>query len=589
MNKQGKTKDYKVYGDGTKGLKNFISLLSFFKPYTGLVILAMLLMMCALGVSIISPIYSAKFIASLTASEVTNILIFGAVMVGSSIVNSIINWINWAFVINKLIKKVSYDIQMKLIDTSLSLKMQNYDKSQSGFFLRVINGSASSYAINFVSIFQDIIEILGNIFFMGFALFLNVWLGIYICIALIIRFVIQFYRTRVRIKNRKKINEKVDVVSSFTNETLRGIRDVKASRITQEVYNKNAEMKLELSNFEYKNEQKMNSLFYFERVVYFILRFGFIGLMAYLIMIGNILPVIALTVYNFYGTVMNLGMFLTNMLNTFKDIEFDAFRINQVLSGYEFGFECYGDGDIDWTRPKSVEFKNVTFAYKTEEVIKNMSFKIKENTTIGIVGASGAGKSTMIKLLSKMYDVNNGEIKIADTSLSSLSKESLRKLITVVPQEPYIFNMSFKENLKIVVPDATDEQIIEAFKNAQLYDFIEKQKDGFDTVLGENGLILSGGQKQRLAIARALLSSTPILILDEATSSLDNENQEKIKKVISSLSGKRTIIIIAHRLSTIIDSDEILFIKNGKVLKRGTHTALMEKCKDYSALYKQET
>lgn len=583
------TKEFKVYGDGTKGYKNFFSLLVFFKPYWALVTCGVIIMALCFAVSIITPIYSAKFIASLTASEVTNILIFGGIMLGSGIVNSLLNWINWSFVINKLTNKVSYDLQMKVIDRSLALKMQNFDKSQSGFFLSVINGSTTAYVRSFITIIQDFLDIISTAFFMGFTMFLNIWLGLYIIAALIIKIVISVTRTKIRIKNRKKIREKADIVSSFTNETLRGIRDIKASHITDEVYNKNAEMKLELVKMEYNNQRNMNSLYYIESISYRAIQFGFVALMAYLLLNGNVLPVIALTVWNFYGNIMGLGNTVMNIVNVVKDIEFDSYRINQVLSGYDFGFEKYGQNDIDPTKPKTVEFNKVTFAYKDEYVIQNMSFKIKENTTIGIVGQSGAGKSTMIKLLSKMYDVNAGEIRVADTALASLSKAALRKLITVVPQEPYIFNMSFKENLKIVVPEATDEEICEAFKNAQLYDFIIKQKDGLDTVLGENGLILSGGQKQRLAIARALLTSTPILILDEATSSLDNENQEKIKKVIASLSGKRTIIIIAHRLSTIIDADEIMFIKDGKVFKRGTHAALMEKCKEYKELYKQES
>lgn len=588
MGKQKQEKEYKVYGDGTKGLKNFASLLSFFKPYWALTLSAILIMCLSLGVSIVVPIYSAKFIASLTASEITNILIFGAVMIGGSLLNQIFNWLNWSFVINRLVQKVGYDIRMRLLDSSLTLKMQNFDKSNSGFFLRIINGNAGSYARNFVSIFQNIIEILGNIFFIGFSFFLNIYLGIYICIALIIRFIIHAIRTKVRIKNNKIINEKADVVSSFTNETLRGIRDIKSSRITDEVYAKNAEMKWEISNLEYKNQRKINSLFYLERFVYYIVQFGFIALMVYLIYIDNVTAITALTVYNFYGRVMGVGVYITNMINTFKDIEYDAYRINQVLSGYEFGFEKFGDIEVDLTKKKDVQFKNVTFAYKDDEVLKNISFKIKENTTIGIAGESGAGKSTIIRLLSKMYDVSDGEVIVAGTNIKDLSRESLRKRITVVPQDPYIFNMTFRENLTIVKPDATEEEIIDAFTKAQLYDFITSQKDGLDTKLGENGIVLSGGQKQRLAIARGLLVASPILVLDEATSSLDNENQEKIKNVIASLSGSRTVIIIAHRLSTIIDADEILFIKNGKVAKRGTHQYLMENCKEYKNFYKAE-
>lgn len=588
MGKQKQEKEYKVYGDGTKGLKNFVSLLSFFKPYKWYIISFVLLEFIPVGIGIITPIYSAKFLAALTNNELINILIFAAVMYGGYILQeATIAFINY-FILSKFIYKASYDMKMQLTQKILSLKIQNFDKVHSGFFLRVIDASATSYPSQLINIIDNIFTIFTRIFYMGFSLFLNVWLGLFIIASFLINMLVRFLRINWRTKNRKKLQEKGDIVTSFGNETLRGIRDIKSSKIEDEVYAKNNNLQKEYTNFELKYENKLDIFYRLGSILGFFLQFVFIGLIVYLLYLEQIDPIIALTVYNFYGKAINLSVVLNNLMQQLKTSEYDAYRINQVLSGYEFGFEKFGSYEIDMSSKKDIQFKNVTFAYKEEQVLKNISFKIKENTTVGIAGESGAGKSTIIRLLSKMYDVSDGEVIVAGSNIQDLSRESLRKLITVIPQDPYIFNMTFRENLTIVKPDATEEEIVDAFTKAQLYDFITAQKDGLDTKLGENGIVLSGGQKQRLAIARGLLVASPILILDEATSSLDNENQEKIKHVIASLSGSRSVIIIAHRLSTIIDADEILFIKKGKVAKRGTHQYLMENCKEYKNFYKME-
>ncbi len=589
MSKQKKVKEYKVYGDGTKGLKNFFSLLSFFKPYMPLVVLAIILSVIPVAIGVAIPIFSAKFIAALTSSDLINILIYGGVTMGGQVLTQLIWWLNDTCILNKLVYRTNLDLRMKMMQKTLNLKMQNFDKSNTGFFMSIVQGSSSRFSSSLIEIVDYILDIASRIFYMGFALFINVWLGIYIIVACVIIFVFRYYRTQWNIKQQKIIREKSDVTSSFMNESLRGIRDIKYSKMENEVYDKNYELQEETNKLDAKRDRKIHALMRASNILRNVLQFGFIVLLVYLLYLNQIDPVIALTVYNFYGRAVSLSFTIDNFVMRLKDTEYHSYRINQVLSGNKYGFEEFGDSQIDMGKKKDVQFKNVTFAYEEEEVLKNISFKIKENTTVGIAGESGAGKSTIIRLLSKMYDVNEGEVIVAGSNIKDLSRESIRKLITVVPQDPYVFNMTFRENLTIVKPDATEEEIIDAFTKAQLYDFISSQKDGLDTKLGENGIVLSGGQKQRLAIARGLLIASPILILDEATSSLDNENQEKIKQVIASLSGSRTVIIIAHRLSTIIDADEILFIKNGKVAKRGTHKYLMENCKDYNNFYKSES
>ncbi len=309
----------------------------------------------------------------------------------------------------------------------------------------------------------------------------------------------------------------------------------------------------------------------------------------YLVTINNIDPVSALTMYMFKGQVSMVMTWLVSIKEQLKEAELSSERINRILENTEFGFEEFGKETLNTTSPKSIEFRNVNFSYnESKQILNNLSFKIKPNTTVGIVGESGEGKSTLIKLLSKMYDINSGGIYLNDKELSTLDKDSIRNNISIVPQDPYIFNFSFKENLKLVKPEASDDEIEDVCKKAQIHDFIIQQEKGYDTILGENGIILSGGQKQRLAIARALLRNTPIILFDEATSSLDNENQARIKNVIANLGGEKTIVIVAHRLSTIQDADKIIFIKNGSVLTEGKHKALMKNCEEYKKLYKTE-
>jgi len=207
---------------------------------------------------------------------------------------------------------------------------------------------------------------------------------------------------------------------------------------------------------------------------------------------------------------------------------------------------------------------------------------------VAIVGKSGEGKSSILSLINKNYDIQKGKILVDGHNIKTLTEESLRKNISIVSQNPYIFNKTIKENIKLIKPDATDEEMVEACKKAEIHDFIMKKPRKYDTIVGEDGVILSGGQKQRLAIARALIKKTKIILLDEATSSLDNNSQEKIKHVIKELSKDHTVVVVAHRLSTIVDSDIIYVFDNHQIVDSGTHEELIKRSKIYKNLYKKE-
>ena len=254
----------------------------------------------------------------------------------------------------------------------------------------------------------------------------------------------------------------------------------------------------------------------------------------------------------------------------------------------KFSKEKFGKLHLD-TINGDFEFRDISFSYDNERnVLNNMSFKVNANETVAFVGKSGAGKSTIFSLLCKLYDNYSGKILIDDIDIKELDRDSLRSNISVISQNPYIFNMSIKDNLKIIKKDLTDDEMKKACKMACLDDFIESLPKKYNTVVGEGGVMLSGGQKQRLAIARALIQKTEIILFDEATSALDNETQKQIQEAIDNLKNEYTIMIIAHRFSTILNSDKIFFVDNGKVIDSGTHEQLLKRCTQYKKLYESE-
>lgn len=235
---------------------------------------------------------------------------------------------------------------------------------------------------------------------------------------------------------------------------------------------------------------------------------------------------------------------------------------------------------------RSIEFNDVGFTYTGADkmILDGINLSIKRNENIAIVGLSGAGKSTLVDLLPRFYDVTSGSITIDGTDIRDIRIESLRSLFGIVTQEIILFNDTIRANITYGRNDITEEQVIEAAKNANAHDFIIETENGYDTVIGERGIRLSGGQKQRLAIARALLKNAPIMILDEATSSLDTESEHLIQDAIDKLLKNRTSIIIAHRLSTIKDADRIVVIDDGKIAGIGTHDDLL---KDEKSIYRK--
>lgn len=246
------------------------------------------------------------------------------------------------------------------------------------------------------------------------------------------------------------------------------------------------------------------------------------------------------------------------------------------LDGIEHADMIDKDGKAISLQNADIAFRDVTFSYDTVPVLRNISFSIPQGSTTAIIGPSGSGKTTICNLIARFYDVDSGEVTVGGENVRNMTCDSLLRNISMVFQKVYLFHDTVENNIRFGNPNATQEEIIEAAKKAQCHDFITALPDGYETVIGEGGSTMSGGEKQRISIARAILKNANIVILDEATASIDPENEHLIQQAISELTIGKTVIVIAHRLATIEHADQILVIDKGQVVQKGTHRQLIQ-------------
>lgn len=273
--------------------------------------------------------------------------------------------------------------------------------------------------------------------------------------------------------------------------------------------------------------------------------------------------------------------------NLYKSDEFGNTDIENIIGEISFKNVEFAYSDVEEIEVKNgkKKTKKELKYVKKEPIFNNLTFTIKPNSTVAFVGKSGSGKSTIASLISKLNVVDSGEILIDKTNINNLSKATIRKNISMINQFPYIFDMSIKDNLLMVKKEATDDELWDVLKRSSFDEDVLAMPNGIDTKVGETGVKLSGGQRQRLAIARALLKNSKIIIFDESTSSLDNFAQSNIQKSIENLKGQHTIIIIAHRLSTIKNADKIFFLENGEIKAEGIFNELFNNNTDFQNMF----
>lgn len=537
-------------------------------------------------ISVIVPILSAKIIVNLTSNNFYQLIIISIVIFLVEQLNNISSYLIDKY--SQLIyRESSSKTQLELGKSILKLENKTIEKYGTGVFIQRITGDASKLAEIFNVLNECLYGIISSIGIFFAVFLINKIAFIYLLTTIVILFLIERKRVEKYIEHDKIFRSKNEKVSGFFSEIIRGVRDIKMLN-SEDSFITSLNSKIKDLNCEKYNMGSVNRTYkLFRRFYSDLVDLLLIILLVVLIVKEKIIMANALIIYNYSQKLPEFAYYVGMLLDKVKDFNLSANRVFDIIESSEFKKETFGLKHLDKVEG-DFEFKNVSFGYDEIKVLKNLSFKIKANETVAFVGKSGAGKTTIFNLLCKMYDINNGEIKIDGININELDKDSIRGNITIISQNPYIFNLSIKENLKLVKQNLTDDEMIEACKAACLHDFIMSLPNKYDTVVGEGGVNLSGGQKQRLAIARALVQKTEIILFDEATSALDNETQEKIQKAIENMKGEYTILIIAHRLSTIKNASRILYLDDGKIIAEGTHEQLMNNCTQYKHLYESE-
>lgn len=564
-------KVFKKYGREYKGTLIKNSIFSLFGIFTNICI----------------PIFSAKFIINFTDSKFEQAIYMSLIILviyAVEIIKIMLIRRN-----NQILRRgIVKNIQMSLGREILRLEQTTLDSNSSGTFIQRLTGDTEKMSRIFTNGMVIIVKFLSTLGSFIAILIIDWHMFVfYACVSLILSVLNYIKNEKVGEKDREYRKES-DKVAGLTGELVRGARDIKML-YAKESFMKNLDEKIVIQNekhFEMRNVDMTYNLF----IGYIKIFLEFIAVLLLILLINNntLSIAVAIVLYNYMNTVLtNFMDIVSELLDECKNFNISSERVFAIANNKEFKKEVFGDKTLDSIKG-DFEFKNVSFGYNENLILKNLSFKIKTGSTTGIVGKSGSGKTTIFNLLCKLYNINDGEILIDGINIEELNEETIRGNITIISQNPYIFNMSIKDNLRLVKSNVSDEEIVEACKTACLDDFIESLPNKYDTIVGEAGINLSGGQRQRLAIARALIQNTKIILFDEATSALDNATQLKIQTAIDNLKGNYTLIIIAHRLSTIINCDKIFILEDGKISATGSHKELLRDNKYYKTLCEME-
>lgn len=485
-----------------------------------------------------------------------------------------------------IIKTVT-SVQISMLEELLRIETSELDKNSSGLFVDRIENDAGSIINVFSSLVSYFTDFISDIDIIFSILIISPHVFLYFFITSIIISIIDKKRRNVFFNQTRELRKQKEKITGLISEIVRGVRDLKLLNGKVGIINKTNDEITKINNESIKIEERVRKI----RVLYDTIQnlkdLLFIILGIILVTNGKLTISSLLVLYMYRDKINALLRSYDRFIELLKSYNLSSTRVFEILSDY-FRKESLDGKELKMITG-NIEFKNLSFSYDGENnVLDNISFNIKKGERVGFVGLSGSGKSTIFNLITKLYPVNEGEILIDGININDISYSSLRSNITYIPQSPYIFNLSILDNLKIGNPSATMKEIIEACKKANIFDRIMAFENGFDTILGESGVILSGGEKQRLAIARCLLKNTNILLFDEATSSLDNITQDSIQKAIYGIDNSKTILIIAHRLSTIVHCNKIILVDNGNIVDIGTHQELLNRCLKYQELFKYE-
>ena len=533
------------------------------------------------------PALMAKVLDYATSSRLDAALKYLLFVVGLALVIDFFDKIVFIRNYTKIQESITNNIKKDVISSYFEIDNKELLKTSSGIFLTRITSDPDNIIDAFDAVRGNFTKILSNIFVFIYIFHINFVLGIITIIGTISVYLVEKSAMDKWNAYRKRRNKLRDRNTTIINEGLKGTHDIKLLNIVEHFKNKVSGNLDELCN-DTVGSIKVDSEYVFLRtIVVYAFTAVLIVLSIYFVKFDVIKVSSLIAIFMYKDRLFTSILYLAWTERQLKEFALSAERIFEVIDHSKFKLEHYGSKRVNELSGK-IEFKNVYFKYEKDSVLKGVSFNIEPKDTVAIVGKSGSGKTTIVNLISKIYEVDKGSILLDGNNINDLDKYSIRNNISVISQKPYLFNMTIKENLLLVSPNASQKQIENVCKICELHDYIMNLPKKYNTLVGEGGVTLSGGECQRVAIARALLMKTNIILFDEATSALDNETQENIQKAINNISSEYTMIIIAHRLSTIKNCNKIIVIDDGKVSGIGTHNELYKNNEIYKSLYEKE-
>ncbi len=470
---------------------------------------------------------------------------------------------------------IANHVKIDLFKKLIFLDSKFYDENSSGLVISRFLNDPDLAARQLINSIKSLITCFTSALGLIFVLIYNSWeLAIVGVIVLCCAFLPM---TLLRKKIKQVSNATTVVGGNITtafNETYKGNKVISGYNLQNKTFVKMKRLIRETFDLQMSLTKRIGWL---SPIMYIIASIG----IAFVMLVGNkLIAMDRLTTGSFasfitsllllYKPIKSLGHDLTNIQSIFV-------AINRVFDLFDFETRIKDEGKKEMSKSlNSIEFKNVKFSYNEEkEILHNISFKIEKGKTLAIVGNSGGGKSTIVNLIPRFYDINSGEILIDNENIKNFTLKSLRDNISEVFQGNFLFTGSIKDNILVGKENATDEEINKVLIASHLDEFVAGLENGVDTLIGENGCSLSGGQMQRLAIARAMVKDSPIVILDEATSALDNKSEKVVQKALDNLMKDKTVFVIAHRLSTIFNADKIIVVEDGHIVEEGTHEELV--------------